>query len=152
VHYWARHDYESAAEWFRKASEVPGAPWFLKPLAAHTLAMGGDRTTSRMLYTALAESRENAFMQNDARRRLRQLDAMDAVDALQAKIDAYKQRGGQGPFTWQHMADAHVLPGVPLDPDGFPFELGPYTGDVHVNDQSTLLPLPTELLKARPPA
>jgi tetratricopeptide (TPR) repeat protein len=152
VHYWARHDYESAAQWFRKASEVPGAPWFLKPLAAHTLAMGGDRSTSRMLYTALAESPENAFMQNDARRRLRQLDAMDGVDALHAKIEAYTQRGGQAPFTWQRLVEARVVPGVPVDPDGFPFELGPYTGEVRVNDKSTLLPLPTELFQKRPPA
>ena len=38
VHYWWRHDYRAAAEWFDKASDVPGAPWFLRSLAATTLA------------------------------------------------------------------------------------------------------------------
>src|SRR5262245_42483117 len=27
VHYWWRHDYQEAAKWFDKASNVPGAPW-----------------------------------------------------------------------------------------------------------------------------
>ena len=43
VHYWWRHDYPAAAEWFDRASQVPGAPWWLKSLAATTLAEGGDR-------------------------------------------------------------------------------------------------------------
>jgi tetratricopeptide (TPR) repeat protein len=146
VHFWARHDYSAAAEWFRKAGEVPGAPWFLESLAAHTLAAGGDRRTARMLYSALAESRENEFMQKDAHRRLRQLDAMDATDALNAALAAYKTKGGQPPFTWQRLAAAHIVPGVPVDPDGFPYELGPDTGEVHLDPKSTLLPLPSELL------
>jgi tetratricopeptide (TPR) repeat protein len=146
VHYWARQDYNAAASWFSKASEVPGAPWFLKPLAAHTLAAGGNRQTARILYSSLAQSRENSFMQNDARRRLRQLDAMDAMDALNAKIAAYKEHGGEAPFTWPRLVAARVVPGLPIDPDGFAYDLGPYTGDVQLNDQSTLLPLPSELL------
>ncbi len=146
VHYWARQDYTAAASWFGKASQVPGAPWFLKPLAAHTLAAGGNRQTARILYSALAQSRENSFMQTDARRRLRQLDAMDVSDALNATIAAYKRQGGEAPFTWQRLVAAHIVPGLPVDPDGFAYELGPDTGEVHLNDKSTLLPLPSELL------
>jgi hypothetical protein len=146
VHYWARQDYNAAASWFGKAGEVPGAPWFLKPLAAHTLAAGGNRHTARILYAALAQSRENSFMQNDALRRLRQLDAMDALDALNAKVATYKQHGGEAPFTWQRLVAAHIVPGLPIDPDGFAYALGPYTGEVRLNDRSTLLPLPSELL------
>jgi tetratricopeptide (TPR) repeat protein len=146
VHYWSRQDYNAAAEWFRKASEVPGAPWWLKPLAAHTLAAGGDRHTARLLYQALSESRENDFMQKDARRRLRQLDVMDVMDALNARVAAYKQQGGEPPFTWPRLAAAHVVPGMPVDPDGFALEVDPATGIVHLDPKSTLLPLPAELL------
>ncbi len=153
VHYWARHDFISAAEWFRKGSEVEGAPWWLKTLAAHTLAAGGDRATSRTLYTALAQSSENDFMQQDARRRLRQLDAMDAMDALKARVEQFKKNGGAAPFTWQRLVSARLLPGVPLDPDGLAFDIDPNTGDVRLDKRSTLLPLPTEIVGApRPPA
>jgi hypothetical protein len=33
---------------------------------------------------------------------------------------------------------------VPLDPTGVPYELGPYSGDVGLNDMSSLNPLPAE--------
>jgi hypothetical protein len=153
VHYWARHDYQAAAEWFRKGSEVKDAPWWLKSLAAHTLAAGGDRATSRALYTALAQSSENEFMQKDARRRLRQLDALDGIDALSARVEQFKKGGGQAPFTWQKLIAARLLSGVPLDPDGTPFDIGSDTGDVRLNEQSMLLPLPIETARAlRPPS
>ena len=43
VHYWWHHDYQAAADGSARASEVPGAPWWLRSLAATTLAEGGDR-------------------------------------------------------------------------------------------------------------
>src|SRR5262249_48340138 len=46
VHYWYERDYRAAADFFRRASEVPGAPLWLRPLAAATLAQGGDRRSS----------------------------------------------------------------------------------------------------------
>src|SRR5258708_24511302 len=36
VHYWYLHDSLTAAAWFRKAGEIPGAPWWLRSLAATT--------------------------------------------------------------------------------------------------------------------
>src|SRR5438876_29010 len=56
VHYWWRHDYKAAAEWFQRASEAPGAPWWLKSLAATTLVQGGDRQSSRLMWEAIRQS------------------------------------------------------------------------------------------------
>ncbi len=53
VHYWWRHDYAAAADWFARASTVEGAPWFLRSLAATTLAEGGDRQSSRTMWQAI---------------------------------------------------------------------------------------------------
>ena len=47
VHYWYEHNFPEAARWFERASEAPGAPVWLKPLAATTMAQGGDRESSR---------------------------------------------------------------------------------------------------------
>ena len=49
VHYWYRHDYREAAVWFGKAADIPKAPWWLRSLAATTLAQGGDRASSRLI-------------------------------------------------------------------------------------------------------
>ncbi len=39
---------------------------------------------------------------------------------------------------------AGLLPGVPTDPEGVPYELGPWSGDVQVAAESPLQPLPAE--------
>ena len=42
-------------------------------------------------------------------------------------------------------ARARRLPArVPVDPDGFVYSLGPWSGDVGLGDESTLAPLPKE--------
>ena len=43
VYYWWLTDFQQAAEWFKRAGEQPGAPTWLAPLAATTLAQGGNR-------------------------------------------------------------------------------------------------------------
>ena len=142
VYFWALHDYKSAAEWFDRGSRIPGAAWFLKPLAATTLAQGGQRSASRVLFKAIAESGENDWMRKDAQRRLRQLDAMDAIDELRKVAAAYRLRAGSAPVTWQALVRAGYLRAIPTDPDGFVFALGPWSGDVSLGEGSTLAPLP----------
>lgn len=153
VNYWSRRDYAAAADWFERAGRIDGAPWWLKPLAANTLAVGGSRAASRTLYQALAQSAENDFMREDAARRLHQLDALDLQDALRALVARYRARGGGPPYTWRALIRAGLLQDVPTDPMGYPFLLMPDTGDVQVHPESTLRPLPAEPPAAmRPPA
>ena len=58
VYYWHLRDYKSAAATFQRASELPGAPSWLRPLAAVTLAEGGHRDASRALWQQLAQADE----------------------------------------------------------------------------------------------
>jgi len=99
VHYWFRHDFGAAAQWFKKAGDVPGAPWWLRSMAATTLAQGGDRRSSRQMWTAIRESAEVDWLRQDAERRLIQLRALDDIDALQARVTAFLQRTGQSAVT-----------------------------------------------------
>jgi hypothetical protein len=137
VHYWWRHDYQSAADWFNRAAAVPDAPWFLKPLAATTLAEGGDRASSRTMWSAIRETADSDWIRNEAERRLAQLQAMDAIDDLQARVDRAAAAIGRPVSTW-----AEVLNGVPLDPVRTPFELA--GGRVRLSRLSPLFPLPDE--------
>jgi hypothetical protein len=144
VHFWTMHDLKGAAEWFERGSRVPGAPWFLKPLAATTLAQGGHRSASRTIFRVLAESGENDWIRKDAVRRLRQLDAMDAIEELNRIVEVYRARGGATPVTWEALVRARYLRAIPTDPDGVAFSLGPWSGDVSLGEGSTLAPLPKE--------
>ena len=142
VHFWSLRDYKGAAAWFERGSRLPGAAWVLKPLAATTLAQGGQRSASRVLFKAIAESGDNEWMRKYALRRLRQLDTMDAIDQLRQIVSVYRQRSGPAPVTWDMLVRAGYLRAIPTDPEGFVFALGPWSGDVGLCEGSTLAPLP----------
>jgi hypothetical protein len=126
VYYWHLRDYPKAADCFRRAADIPGAPSWLKPLAAVTLAEGGNRTASRALWQQLAQADED-WLRDAARLRLTQLDAMDVMDQ------------------WRRARAAGGHPGLPVDPSGTPFEIDPATGDITVSRSSKLFPLPGQL-------
>jgi hypothetical protein len=145
VYYWWLHDYEQAASWFQRASGVKGAPWFLKSLAAVTLAEGGDRGRSRLLWQELGRSEDNEWLRNNAILRLTQLDAMDQIDQLEAIVRAFEVRTFKRPGSWNDLVAAGLLRGVPVDPTGTPYVLfDPETGRMNVSHQSKLFPLPQE--------
>ena len=126
VYYWHLHDYRAAAEAFQRASEMPEAPNWMRPLAAVTLAEGGHRNASRALWTELAKS-EEPWLRDSAVLRLTQLDAMDIMDA------------------WKRAKDQGLNLPIPNDPSGTPFVLNPATGGIIVSPQSKLFPLPGQL-------
>jgi hypothetical protein len=143
VHYWYSHDYAAAADAFQRASEVSGAPWWLKSLAATTLAQGGDRRSSRVMWEAIRQSAEIDWLRQDAERRLAQLRALDDIDALQERVDAFARAMGSTPASWAVLVQARRLQGIPLDPGGTAYELTP-AGRVRLARSSVLWPLPEE--------
>jgi len=126
VYYWHLRDYHAAAEAFQRASEMPGAPNWMRPLAAVTLAEGGHRNASRALWMELAKS-EEPWLRDSAVLRLAQLDAMDTMEA------------------WKRAKDQGLNLPIPNDPSGTPFVLNPATGGIIVSPQSKLFPLPGQL-------
>jgi len=144
VHYWWTHDYKAAADWFHRASEVPGAPWFLRSLAAVTLAEGGDRRSSRILWLSIRQSAEIEWLRNEADRRLKQLDAYDEIEAVQKIVDDFIAREGKPVSDWQTLIRAGVLRGIPADPlREVPLEIDA-GGRVRLSPRSPLFPLPDE--------
>jgi len=151
VYYWYRQDFPAAAAWFEKAGHVAGAPWWLKSLAATTLAQGGDRRSSRQMWTAIRESAEIDWLRKDADRRLQQLGALDEIDELQQRVDAFAARTGQKAPTWAVLARAGVVPGSVTDPAGTPYELTS-DGRVRLSQRSRLWPPIEEPRRVRPPS
>ena len=152
VHYWWLHDYRTAAAWFDRASRIEGAPWWLRSLAATTLAEGGDRQSSRRLWQQLYETADNSWVKNNAELRLSQLQALDQIDALAALVRRYTQQFGRRPDSWGVLMSMRWLSGVPLDPSGTPFELdSTQEGGVGLSKQSPLSPLPRQFTKKTGP-
>lgn len=147
VHYWWLQDYDEAAAWFARASRFPGAPVWMAPLAATTLAQGGRRESSRLLWENIARSEDTGWFRSEAVRRLRQLDAMDQLDGLRQVVAAFERRVGRLPSGWEDLRRAGYLRGTPLDPAGTPYRL--QSGSVGLDPNSPLNPLPTEPIRLR---
>jgi hypothetical protein len=143
VYYWDLHDYPKAAEYFNRGADIPGAPWWLRSVAATTLARGGDRGASRLLWRQLFETAPDDRGRQAASLKLLQLDALDRMEDLQMRIEAFAEQRGERPRSWQMLVAAGELPGVPVDPGGTPYELSE-SGRVILSMSSTLFPLPLE--------
>jgi len=141
VHYWWLQDYPAAAEWFQRAADMPGGPFWLKSMAAVTLAEGGRRDSSRQLWQELARSEFEMF-RNEGQRRLLQLDAMDQIDQLQAAADAFERQFGRPVMDWDDLRRAGYLRGSPIDPTGAPYRI--QSGRVMLDTASRLYPLPVQ--------
>jgi len=144
IHYWWRRDYRTAADWFARAADQPGAPWWLRSMAAVTVAQGGDRRASRALWQSLAQNADNEWLARNAAWRLQQLQALDDIDALTDIVRRFKATGATWPYSWERLVRAGYLRRVPADPAGVAYAIGPYTGLVEVAETSPLQPMPTE--------
>jgi hypothetical protein len=143
VYYWYAHDYRQASASFEKASEVPGAPVWLKGLAATTAAQGGDRQSSRTMWEAIRQSSQVDWMRQAAERTLVQLTVLDRIDEIQRRLDAFTTSRGTVVSDWATAIRAGIVPGFPVDPTGVRYELTA-EGRVQLSPASPLFPLPAE--------
>lgn len=141
VHYWWLKDYRTAGQHFQRASVMPGAPIWLKSLAGTTLLDGGDRAGARRLWQELYASAEVDWMRRAAEYRLAQLQALDDIDALAARVAEVGRRTGRPPQSWQELVAVGALRRPPADPTGVVYALG-LDGRVTLGDGSGLAPLP----------
>lgn len=144
TYYWNLHDYRNAADWFARGGGLPGAPYWLKTYAAVMLARGGDRQASRAMWTQIGQNAESDWLRTTSQLRLSQLDALDQIDALKRMVNDFTTRTGQRAQSWEQLAAAGVVRGVPLDPAGTPYRFDAGTGEIGVDPESDLSPLPTE--------
>ena len=144
VYYLYAHDYRTAGTWFTRASAMPGAPDWIQPLAAETVARGGDRAGARRLLAELLMS-DQEYLRQDAKRGLAQIDALDAIDQLQQLVEDYHALEHAYPSSWSDLIRAGRLPGIPADGARVPFVYDPVVHLVRIGSRSPLSPLPTAL-------
>jgi len=150
IHYWNANDstraveFASAADWFERAAAMPQAPVWLKPLAATTRAGGGDAKSARTLLAELARSKE-PWMRQTAQRGLDQLRAVEEIDELQKRLDAYVKVHQQPPRSWADLIPGGPANAVPVDPAGVPYQYDASTQRIALSPASPLAPLPPAL-------
>lgn len=148
VYYWWLQDYTTAAAWFERAANMPGGSWWLRSLAAVTLAEGGDRRSSRRMWQQILESADHDWLRDNARLKLAQLDAADQMEELAGVLERWRLATGRAPDGWAVLVAGGWLRGVPLDPAGVPYRLDPAApGGLALAPDSPLAPLPPQFTK-----
>jgi tetratricopeptide (TPR) repeat protein len=137
VHYIDRKDYAAAAEAFERGSRVPNAHPFLKTIAAKMAEKSGDLETSRMLWTMTYDQTQDATIRDNAANHLLALQGESDLIGLEKIIGLYRARTGRSPNTWADVRAANLIPGIPVDPVGFPYVLTP-DGQVQVQHPEKL--------------
>jgi tetratricopeptide (TPR) repeat protein len=127
--YWQTGDYAKASEWYERGGRVPEAPWWMRDLAGVMKIKGGTRETARAVYGIYLES-DDERIRAQAEYRMKQLQALDEIDALNGVLARYKEQTGTCPNDLRLLAPALRAMGFPLnresmpvDPSGFPYEL-----------------------------
>lgn len=131
VYYTELKDYKNAAQAFEAGSKLPNAHPFLKILAAQMAEHASDYSTARMLWTATYESTNQSIIRENALEHLRAITVDEDVKHLEDAVTRFEQANGRPPLTMWELAAAERLPGLPIDPDGVPYELTP-DGQVRV--------------------
>lgn len=146
IYYWELKDYKKASDAFLEGSKNPDAMFWMKVLAAKVAAEGRSLDTSKMLWREIYESSKDKMVRETALRNLKILRAEEDCEYLDVLVARYAKSAKRRPERLEELVTAGILPGVPVDPEGSPYELEA-DGKAHVNPKSPL----QSLLKNPPP-
>ena len=136
IYYWDLKDYSAAAAAYLQGSQNPrAAPW-MKVMAAVIMEKGGNRETTRFLWTEIYQSAEDPTIRQNALDHLQGLKAMEDIENLEERINLYHNKTGRWPQSFSELVAKGLLRGIPLDPLGFPYQLHP-GGKVSLDAKST---------------
>jgi len=123
VYYTELRDYKKAGEIFARGSKVPDAHPFLKVLAAQMAEHAEDFATARLLWTAAYQTSQDVSIRQNAIEHLRAIKVDEDVTNLQIAVARFNQREARFPTSMWELASAEHLQGIPVDPDGNPYDL-----------------------------
>ncbi len=92
--YWRLKRYDEAAETYEQGSRFEGAPQFMQMMSAAMKTEGGSRNNARAIYRQMLESADENI-QNIAKLRLKQIDALDEIEAINTTLAEFKNTNGR---------------------------------------------------------
>ncbi len=92
--YWKLKRYDEASETYEQGSLVTGAPPFMKMMSAAMKTEGGSRNNARAIYRQMLESTDENI-QNTAALRLKQIAALDEIEAINNALVKFKETSGR---------------------------------------------------------
>jgi hypothetical protein len=137
VYYWHMEDYAGAADAFLSGSKCPGAPPWMKPMAARVAAQGGSIELSFAIWQQVYDSTQNVRIRSNALKHLQALKAEQDIHYLNGLAAEYRMFFGHYPASFSDIQAAKVIRSIPRDPRGTPYVIG-LGGQVHLGASSSI--------------
>jgi hypothetical protein len=142
--HWQAGNYPKASEYYERGGEIEGAAWWMRDLGGVMKIKGGSREVARDIYAQYLES-EDENIRNQATLRLRQLNMLDELDAINGLLTRYKEETGECPASLRLLAPRLQSMGLtlngarePVDPHDFPYVLDPAKCTASQHRESTV--------------
>jgi hypothetical protein len=146
LYYTRLKDYQNASQAFLYGSEVPGAPAWMKIMAARVAEHGESLETSRFIWTEVYDSTKDESVRKRALEHVQALDAAIALDRLNGVSEDYWKKFGRFPASIQELRNSGLVKGDLTDPAGYPYIMGP-NGVPQLDPRS---PIPIESIQQKP--
>jgi hypothetical protein len=137
VFYFDKKDYLKASQAFLAGSRLPGTPPFMKIMAAKIAAEGESLETSYTLWLDIYQTATNEDVRKNAEDHLRLVKMEMDLRALNQIADAFERQTKRRAIRIGELEQAGLLSGQPVDPQGYPYVLGPL-GRTEPNPKSPL--------------
>lgn len=143
IYFWHLRDYGKASAVFLEGSRVQGAPEWMGTMAARMADKSKELENSRALWSEIFRSTQSPKVKAVALERLQTLKVLMEEGWLNDEYQEYSRRFGHAPKTSEDLRRAGIIPGVPVDPAGYPYIFGP-DGKARLNPRSpvVIVPLP----------
>lgn len=138
IYYFDVKDYAKASQAFLDGSKHPDAKIWMKVMAAKIAADGESFETSAFLWHDVYQSATDPVTKQGALDHLQLLQARQDCMQLDQLGDEYEKRFAHRATRLSQFVQAGLLPGLPNDPLGYPYQLGD-DGKAHLNAKSPLL-------------
>jgi hypothetical protein len=135
--YWRLRDYAGAVDAYLAGSKMPGAPSWMRIIAALVAQRGGSLETSRMIWTEIYNSTQDKTVRERAVATLRGLRALEDEEQLDALAQEYRNRTGHFPTSIDDLRNSGLLRDIALDPAGYAYLVGP-DGKAHLDPRSPI--------------
>ena len=148
--YWRNKEYNAAAETYETGSKIPGAPPFMRQMAAAMLTRGGSPAVARAMYEQMLAEAEDEQSKRNAELRLMELDSIEEMDAVNSVLAEIKESTGTCPpvlsSVFSRLQSIRLEHGDLridgsnnlVDPGGTPYEFDPSKCTIRLRKDSTI--------------
>ena len=124
VYYFDKKDYLKASQSFQHGSELPGALIWMKAMAARIAAEGESLETSYFLWKQVYDGAKEPELRKNAASHLRMLQVELDFREINHLAGEYEKQTGHRAMKMSELVQAGLIPGMPVDPDGYQYVLG----------------------------